>query len=385
MSGSIAGRRLHLSGSAHADDASENLAYAHQLVRTITEHAARQGAVFTVQVVPEPLHHSGMPLVFAWTVMETVHDVLVQGGMDTQTQAGPIITAVSTEKVLLEPPVKRRTLWEALCDRDAVRLIRLPAGWNAGAVQREQAARQGDVLVTLGGGEGVEHLVGLYRKRGKPVIPLDVPLKASCADGHLGGIGFARAVITNPARFFTLASRDDPAARLQRLSHRSGPADQVGARVVHLLADLKPPTVFYVRLLKPAHGAYPAVERFFRRVVDPITSRLGYQRIEVGTDQATSAFVNLDIFRNLFTASAVLVDLTGLRNNCCFEAGLAFGSELPVVVTAQAGTPLPFDTQMIPTYFWTDNALDEDRRAELLEHWRRVIARPSVQTELGLA
>lgn len=384
MSGGMAGRRLHLSGSAHVDDAGEDLTYAHALVRTITDHAARQGAAFTVQVVPEPRHDSGMPRVFTWTVMETIHDAITQGGADAQTQAGPIITAISTEKVLLEPPLHCHALWDALCDRDAVKLIRLPAGWNAGAVQREQAARQSDVLVTLGGGEGVEHLAELYRKRCKPVIPLDVPLKASCADGHLGGIGLARAAITNPARLFTLAGQGDPAARLQRLSHRTGPADQVGARVVQLLADLRPPTAFYVRLLNPAHDAYPAVERFFRQVVDPITNQLGYQRIEVGTDQATSAFVNIDIFRNLFTASAVLVDFTGLRNNCFLEAGLAFGSELPVVVTAQAGTPLPFDTQMIPTYFWTDDTHDEDRRAELLKHWRRVIARPSVQVELGL-
>ncbi len=106
-----------------------------------------------------------------------------------------LIFAVSSEKADADMPAPRRPLWEALLESGAVRLERLRPGSRSGAAMREIQAREGNVLVTLGGGAGVEHLAELYSGRRRPIIPLDARIGASRGDGTLGGEGLARLAL----------------------------------------------------------------------------------------------------------------------------------------------------------------------------------------------
>ena len=127
-------------------------------------------------------------------------------------------------------------------------------------------------------------------------------------------------------------------------------------------------------LLNAAHPDFPNVETFFRQVVDPVVVDLGYERIEMGTDDSRRGFMNVEIFESLHYAAAIVVDVTGLRPNCFIELGYALGREHRTIVSAQDGTVLPFDEQAIPTHLWGVGSLDE-QRGKLRTFWAKNIDR----------
>lgn len=289
-----------------------------------------------------------------------------------------LIFAASSEKAADSIPASRAILWEQLIASGAVHLGRIRAGSRSGSAMRELQAREGNLLVTLGGGAGVEHLAELYVGRRRPVIPLDARIGASRNDGTLGGEGLARLALTEPKRFFQLRMSGTEAARLAAVSTRGGAADPhiVVERLVALVDDLIPPTAFFVRLVKRDHTDFRSVESFFRDVIEPVAEAEGYRRHEVGTDETRGPFMNVEIFEELHYSPLVIADLTGLRPNCMMELGYALRGEGKVLITTKRGTEAPFDPAAMPWYFWQDDLEDAARRAAFEEYWRRNINRP---------
>jgi ATP-dependent RNA helicase HelY len=138
--------------------------------------------------------------------------------------------------------------------------------------------------------------------------------------------------------------------------------------LVSILADLRPPSAFYVRLLAADHARYPCVERFFREVVDRVVTERGFMPREMGRERPDHAFMNVEIFESLHRAGLVVVDLTGVRANCMLELGYALGRRRRVVISAAQGTELPFDSDKLPTYLWKgDGTVDE--RVDSFGRW----------------
>jgi hypothetical protein len=138
--------------------------------------------------------------------------------------------------------------------------------------------------------------------------------------------------------------------------------------VVEVLADLRPRSAFYVRLLATDHGDYPEVERFFRHVVDPVVTERGFTPCEIGRGRPETAFINVEIFGALHRAGVVVVDLTGVRPNCMMELGYALARRRRVIISAKRGTSLPFDADKLPTYPWEDVGTRDDH-ARLYRDW----------------
>jgi hypothetical protein len=147
---------------------------------------------------------------------------------------------------------------------------------------------------------------------------------------------------------------------------------------MELLAAIDRPNAFYVRLLNNRAEEYPVVERFFRDVVDPVVERMGYRRIEMGTDPTEHGFINVEIFERLHYSELAIVDVTGLRPNCFIELGYALGCKIPAIVTAQEGTVLPFDQNAIPCHFWNLASGVEACVRGFLEFIEKNIGRPPV-------
>jgi hypothetical protein len=145
-----------------------------------------------------------------------------------------------------------------------------------------------------------------------------------------------------------------------------------------LLCKLARPSTFFVRLLNPAHPKFAAVESFFRDIVDPVVQEAGLTRIEIGTDKSEYAFMNVAIFESLHFSSLAIVDVTGERPNCFIELGYALGTASRVLVTAEEGTKLPFDQEMIPCHFWKLGATVDDSKKALVEFWEKNINRPPI-------
>jgi hypothetical protein len=255
-------------------------------------------------------------------------------------------------------------------------------GSRAAALLRQRQAVFGDVLVILGGGTGVEHSATLYLQRRKPVVPLDLPLGASRDDGTGGALRLAKEARTEPTRFFRFdaAFANTESAALADIATRGGavpPAD-VATRLATLLVKLARPHAFFVRLLNKAHPKFAAVESFFRNIVDPVVHEAGMRRSEIGTDKSAHAFINVEIFENLHYSSLAIVDVTGERPNCFIELGYALGSGTRVLVTAEEGTPLPFDQTMVPCHFWSLGATVDYRKEAFVAFWEKNINRPPI-------
>lgn len=378
----IRGRRIHIVGSAAPEASDALLRYAHELVEGLVRSLGRAGATFVVGVGKEPLARpedsSSPSVIFDWTALVTLHELLLDERVAAAGPQGRLVSTVVTHKTEGQIPEHWRKVWRGLKDAGAVKMEFTEHGWTAGAVRRERQAQQGDILIALSGGQGVEHLAQLYALAGKPVIPLDLDLGASTHDGSGGAARLAKRALTHPERFARFKDPDVAAVLLARTSTRGGTADlpEVIVAVSDVIRSLEPPSAFYVRLLNEEHKEFMDVERFFRYVVTPTVESLGYSPVEVGRDASEYAWMNEAIFDSLHHSAVAIVDLTGLRNNCFMEYGYALGRQQKVILTARRGTNLPFDTSAIDCHQWEEAANDEKRIASLEGYWRRNIDRP---------
>jgi hypothetical protein len=380
----LPGQRVQIAGSASSKTPLHLISYAHQLVTVIAKKILQEGGGLVLGAGKEPrvdeADDNSPSVVFDWTVLESAAVCLREGSHTWPSVSGPPIVLVTSEKAVSEIPDSRRALWQELIGGGFVDVEYIQPGARSATMIRDRQAQLGDILLLLGGGTGVEHSAQLYMDRRKPVIPLDLPLGASREDGTGGAVRLTGEARRNINRFFILQEPFNvtAGARFTSLATREGAANftNVAENVVGILKILTPPIVFYTRLLNPTIDAFHRVEEFFRDIVDPVVKAAGFTRIEVGTDSSTHPFINVAIFENLHFSSIAIVDLTGNRNNCYMELGYAFGRGIRVIITAEEGTVLPFDSSAIPCHFWKHGVDNTERQRALTEFWQKNIDRP---------
>jgi len=338
-----------------------------------------KGGGVVVGAGKEPRTREGGPaLIFDWTVIEAAM-AAVESSPITWPAPGFPIVVVTSEKSMDEIPEDRRALWEAAMRSGLVRHERILPGARSGALLRERQALFGDVLLTMGGGTGVEHLAELYLEKRRAVIPLDIPLGASREDGTGGSERLAGKALACPSDFIDVAPGVDAGALLTLIGSERGrkPAATVVEGIVQLLENLRVRKAFAVRLMNRSHEDFGAVESFFRGVVDPEVEAAGYQRIDLSVDVTEQPFLNVEVFRGLHYASLAVVDLTGLRPNCLLELGYALGRPIPTLITCKRGTEIPFDPDALPRYEW-ETGEDDVRQESFRAFWKKNIGRMPV-------
>lgn len=383
----LLGRRIQVAGSANGKTDPGLVGYAHEVVSNLVKGIMSAGGGIVVGIGREPRPEGSAPdapsMLFDWTALAAGAQCLKPGFPAWPAEAGLPIVAASSEKGVTEIPDDRRPLYEELLASGLLHLESIMPGSRAAAFLRQRQAVFGDALVILGGGTGVEHLADLYLSRRKPVVPLDLALGASREDGTGGAMRLAKEARAEPVRFFRFSRRwtNTEGAALAQIATRNGAAapSEVASRTVSLLTKIERPAAFYVRLLNPGHPKFTVVESFFRDVVDPVIDEAGLRRIEIGTDGSDYAFINVGIFEHLHFSSVAVVDVTGERPNCFIELGYALRGNR-VLVTAEEGTPLPFDQEMIPCHFWKPGERVADRKKALVEFWKKNINRPPIVT-----
>ena len=372
------GRRIHIAGSVDEDvtvATGDDIGLARELVVELVKALVRRGANFLVPVDAEPKRRTdGMPICFDWLVWQTLRDNLVHRPADAP---GPMAIAVQHHKSEDQIPPEYVELWDDLRGNLSLVQIESAAHWNMASKRMEAQARSGDILVALGGTEGVLFLANLYHDAGKPIVPLSLPLSPETTGARrLYEFGLASH---QTRRLFQIAGDGDAHHWLNRIRFptRQATVDRV-SDLVELLEALEPPRAFAVRLLNPDLPEYAAVQDFFDVVVQPvIEGELGYRLVVVdGRQPYDHARIDEEIFAKLHRSSVVLADLTGVRPNCFLELGYALGRGLPTMVMAQQGASLPFDIATLSGLHWATTGSAEDRRRAFREHWKAVRNRP---------
>lgn len=378
------GRRIHISGSVAIDPAvatAADVTAARDLVVGIVRALMRLGANFVVPVDAEPLRADGMPICFDWLIWRTIKESLSLRPRDVP---GPLAIAVQHHKSEEQVPPEHVELWDELRESQLVR-IENAAQWNMNSRRMEAQARYGDILVTLGGTEGVLYLANLYHAAGKPVVPLNLPITSENAGSRkLHAFGMASG---NSRRLFQIADGGGSHDWINRISFPTRQAVPDRIRVlVELLESLERPTAFAVRLLDPEHSEYAAVQDFFDTVVQPVLeNEFGYRLMVIDGRQAYEhARIDEEIFAKLHRASVVVADITGSRPNCFLELGYALGRSLQTIVTARKGSDTPFDITTLAGLRWRTDGGAEQRRQAFREHWEAVRDRPPLVDVEGL-
>jgi hypothetical protein len=369
------GRRIHIAGSVDGDTAiasAEAIDNARQLVALLVPELMRRGATFVTPVDAEKLRDADQrPFCFDWLIWQTVNENLSlrpTGAID------PLAIAVQHHKSEGQIPPQFARMWDQLRQSDLVQ-IENAAHWNMNSKRMEIQERWGDILITLGGGEGVLFLANLYHDSGKPVIPLP---DALCGE-HVGSRRlFDFGLISSAAPRLFKTTTQTPHAWINRLNTVRAPIPDRCSTIIKLLEALEPPPAFVVRLMDDSHPDCKAVEDYFEGVVKPvIEGELGYRLTVVdGRQPYEHPRIDQEIFAKLQRSRLVLADLTGERPNCFLEAGFAMGRQLPTVVMCKKGGATHFDLKTVATHFWDPSATLEDRKRALRDHLQAVRDRP---------
>jgi len=373
---SLSGRRIHIGGSIPGDvshASKQHVEEARETVAELVRDLIGRGATFVVPVDAHPLRPAdGLPITFDWLVWTTIYENLSRMRPNP---SGALVIAVQHHKTEEQIPPEFQPMWDDLRASDLVQ-IENASHWNMAAKRMEMQARWGDILIAVGGGEGVHFLANLYHDAGKPVVPLNFPVCEEWMGARkLFGFGLTSS---NAGRLFKAGGRGSHAL-LNRINYVSRATTQTRVSdICALLEEIDPPTAFAVRLLNPDHADNADVQAYFDTVVQPIIEgEYGYKLTVVdGVQPLASARLDDEIFRKLHRSSIAVVDLTGVRPNCFLELGYALGRGIPTVVMCRKGSDTPFDIQTISGLRWEVGKPVDERRRQFREHWHAVQGRP---------
>jgi hypothetical protein len=370
----LLGRRVHIAGSIVEDRSvasTEDVKQARAFVQSLTVELMRAGATFVVPVDDEKFRSGDdLPICFDWLIQETIYENLIHRPREAATLDGlPLIVAVQHYKTEGQIPTQYAGLWDNLRDSEHV-YVENANQWNMNSKRLELQAQHGDILITLGGSEGVVFLANLYHDAGKAAVPLNFPI----TDADKGSRRLFNLAITREysERFFRTEAGLPAHGLINRINFTPRhPTEHRVHAVMDLLKALDRPIVFGVRLLNTTHEKYAIVEDYFEGVVKPVVESLGFKLVIVdGKKSSEESNINFEIFTKLHKSNVVIADMTGERPNVFIELGYALGRGHRVMVTAEEGTRNPFDIQPVPTHFWNPSSSLAARKDALLNYWR---------------
>ena len=374
---SLFGRRIHIAGSISNDPSvapKAEVKRAREFIKLLVPCLVERGATFVLPIDDEKTREAdSLPICFDWLVLRILDQCIDSRPANAQE---PYAIAVQHHKTEGQVPAELTSLWQRFRDSGHVD-IRNVGHWNMYSKRMEAQASHGDILITLGGKDGVLNLANLYHDAGKPVVPLNIPItpKGTGAQKLFDDIGLSQF---NSNRLFRARGGRTAYGWMGKVDFKSGgrTSEQQMEIVLELLDNLEAPQAFVVRLMNDKHNSHSAVEKLFSHVISPVVEEeYGYRIVVVdGSQPYESPTIQQDIFEKLHRSRLALVDLTGIRPNCLIELGYALGRGLPTMVLAQEGERVPFDVQGIPIHYWKSGDPVSEQKESFRKHNGR--ARP---------
>jgi len=369
---------IGISGSCSVTTDLQIINFSHSVIRRITKELLRKGVKIVTNVGKNPkvdeTNKDSPSIIYDWDVIDEIYNYAKDLSFSDETKNSAKI--IATTKSLKKIPTNKISMWEDLVSKGVVSVITIPFGWNSGAVRRQKMESFSDALLAVGGGEGVEHLAGLFSLNGKPILPLNISVGSSCEDGKGGAIYLAKEFISKPKKFIPKIS-DEMISKYTLLDYEKwiDRPDEYAKRIVDFLITVVVPQVFFVRLLNEKIEESKIVNQFFENVVIPFTKELNLSFKDMEISETEEGFLNVEIIKQIHKSKIVIVDLTGLRSNCFFYMVYAFGLNKKVIVTAKKETKLPFDTSSIPCFFWGVDKAPDKLKEEFQDFWIKNINR----------
>ena len=381
-SSTLFGRRIHIAGSVSKDSSVADVKETREFLKLLVGALVERGATFVVPVDDEKVRADGLPICFDWLVWKVLDECVDHRPADA---VAPFAVAVRHHKNEGQVPDALATLWYRLRDSEHVEVINV-GHWNMQAKRMDAQAERGDVLITVGGEDGVLYLANKYHDAGKPVVPLNAAVtpKGSGARKLFDDIGMAKF---HANRLFRTRSGRRAHEWLGRIDFDNAgrTIEKRAEEVLAVLEDLELPQAFVARLLERKIAAWADVEQTFNDIILPVVREKGYSVVVIdGSRPFSQPTVDRQIFDDLHRAQLVLVDLTALRPNCLIELGYALGRGLPTLVSARQDVRVPFDIKGVPICFWNAKDPIEKRRADFREYWSANIRRPPLVPMEGL-
>ena len=371
------GRRIHIAGSISCDESvatCDEVQAARELVKGLVLDLIKRGATFVVPVDAEKLREGdSLPICFDWLIWQTLCDNLARRPSGAP---NPLAIAVQHHKNEDQTPTEFEQLWDDLRASDLVHIENV-SHWNMNSKRMEAQARWGDILIALGGSDGILFLANLYHDAGKPVVPLNAAITPPNTGARLI---FSRVGLSNSDAQRLFQANDYSAHTwINRINFTPRkPVSERVSMIIDLLETLEKPRAFVVRLLDPKCEDYEDVETFFKEVVRPIIeNELGYKTTVIdGSQPYEHARIDQEIFAKLHRSSVVLADITGMRPNCLIELGYALGRGLPTMLMIKEGNQHPFDISTLGALHWETSGTIKDRQQAFRTHWAIIQDRP---------
>ncbi|MHA1757291.1 MAG: hypothetical protein ACTSVV_11015, partial [Promethearchaeota archaeon] len=173
----IKGHKFHVAGSASENADKNTLLKTHIFVKGFIKKILSLGGGLTITAKEEPLLKNKIPLIFDWTIIQAIVEFLEMNSINWPIKNQKPITIITYYDFKSKIPKKREKLWEKLLSYEDVGFKKELSKKNSvGDELRKEQAKDGDILITLGGKKGVYRLATLYQKERKSIIPLDIDL-----------------------------------------------------------------------------------------------------------------------------------------------------------------------------------------------------------------
>ena len=220
------------------------------------------------------------------------------------------------------------------------------AQWNMNAKRMEMQARWGDILITIGGSEGVHHLANLYHDAGKPIVPLNFrlcpPGKARCGCSNSDSSAAKRRGCSGPTA--SGPARVDQSVQLR--PHRHCKARRHGDRPSGVFLEGRPHSACGCSIRRTRSFCRAGILR--RRGSPVVEDEFGFRLTVVdGTNPYEYNRIDQEIFERLHRSGVVIADITGERPNCFLELGYALGRSLPTLLLGKAGIEASFRSGLL--------------------------------------
>jgi nucleoside 2-deoxyribosyltransferase len=211
--------------------------------------------------------------------------------------------------------------------------------------------QQADAVILVGGFDGTFRAANWARIANKPLLPFT-------AFGGAAQKIYAQELNEFDQKYSGLVER----LEYEQLNSVKSDWDEHAADLIALAEKVAQSRSVLVIM---SYADLPELEDAYDSFVQ-VCEDLGY-RCERVTEANAGERILPDILARIERAAFVIVDLTDLRPNVFYELGYADGLGKKAVITAKAGTELPFDVKDMPTICWSgQRQLRENLRQRII-------------------